>query len=269
MKAIVFYSGGLVSWGAAKRTVRKYGAENTTLLFTDTLIESPGLYRFLEAGAANVGARLVRVADGRTPFQVFRDVKMLGNSQTDPCSRILKREPGERWLRENRTPDDTVLVFGLDWTEGHRFDDGEGHGVKPRYAKLGWAHVEAPMMDAPYIDRQGMLAWARLEGLPVSDAYPEGFAHDNCGGGCVKAGKGHFAHLLRTRPQVYAYWEDEEQAFNDGRPDKRRQTILRDEKKGEPSKPLSLRELRHRIEGGAQVDMFDIGGCGCFVSADA
>ena len=27
---------------------------------------------------------------------------------------------------------------------------------------------------------------------------------------------------------------------------------------------LTLRELRERIESGGQVDMFDIGGCGCF-----
>lgn len=265
MKAVVFFSGGLMSWGAAKRTVQRHGVDATTMLYTDTRIESPGLYAFLAAGAQNVGAKLVQIADGRTPFEVFRDEKMMGNSRADPCSRVLKREVAEAWLTANCDPTDTTLVFGLDWTECHRFDDGEGHGVRPRYAKLGWHHVEAPMMDAPYIDRHGMLAWARLEGLPVSAAYGDGFAHDNCGGGCVKAGKGHWAHLLRTRPDVYAEWERNEDDFNDARPGKRCQTILRDEIAGMPTRPVSLRQLRERIERGGQIDMFEIGGCGCFV----
>jgi hypothetical protein len=271
MKAVVFMSGGLISWGTGKRAVQKYGAENTTLLFTDTKVESPGLYTFLAAAAKNIGAPLIRLADGRTPMQVFKDVKMLGSSQRDPCSRILKREPAQRWLRENCDPANTVLVFGIDWTETHRYDSEppEGSdrrmGVKNAYARLGWPHVEAPMMDAPFIDRRGMVAWARLEGLPVSPSYDEGFAHDNCGGACVKAGKGAWAHLLRVRPDVYAEWEDGEDDFNAGRPGKKPQTILRDEIKGQPSKPVSLRQLRERIQNGAQIDMFDIRGCGCFL----
>lgn len=256
-----------MSWGAAKRAVKKFGADNTVLLFTDTRIESPDLYAFLWASAVNTGARLIEIADGRTPFEVFRDVGMLGNSRVDPCSRVLKREIAQRWLNANCDPLDTTLVFGLDYTEGHRFNDGDGRGVLPRYAKLGWHHVEAPMMAAPYLGRREMMTWAKLEGLPVSSAYETGFAHDNCGGGCVKAGKGHFSHLLKMRPDVYARWEAEEDAFNNARLDKLRQTILRDEITGQPTKPLSLRQLRERIEREPeQIDLFDIGGCGCFVT---
>src|SRR5689334_14206991 len=53
-QAVVMFSGGAGSWGAAKRTVERYGAENTRLLFTDTLIEDEDLYRFLIEGSANV-----------------------------------------------------------------------------------------------------------------------------------------------------------------------------------------------------------------------
>ncbi|WP_198164350.1 hypothetical protein, partial [Bradyrhizobium jicamae] len=80
--------------------------------------------------AANIDAPLVRLADGRTPWQIFRDEKIIGNSRIDPCSKILKRKLSERWLKENRDPATTALVFGIDWTEKHRFDDGEGRGVK-------------------------------------------------------------------------------------------------------------------------------------------
>lgn len=273
MKAVVFFSGGIVSWAAAKRAVAKYGAENTTLLFTDTRSEDRDLYRFIREAAENVGAPLIWLKSNRDIWNVFDDEGMLGNSRADPCSRVLKREPAERWLVANREPADTVLVFGIDWTETHRYDGDplpgktRRRGVKPRYNALGWPHVEAPMIEPPFLDRRGISAWLRLEGLTRSRAYDEGFAHDNCGGGCVKAGKGHFAHLYRVRPAVYAEWERQEQAFNDNRPGKPFQTILRDEIKGKPTRPLSLRQLRERIEGGGQIDMFDIGGCGCFVDA--
>jgi len=40
--------------------------------------------------------------------------------------------------------------------------------------------------------------------------------------------------------------------------------ILRD-RRGGTLAPLSLRSLRQRIERDEPVDLFDIGGCGCFV----
>ena len=249
-----------------KRTVDKYGSANTRLLFTDTLIEDADLYRFLQEGAANVGAELVWLKDGRTPWQVFDDVKVLGNSRMDPCSRVLKRELAQKWLDENCDPRDTALAFGIDWTEGHRFDDGEGHGVRPRYHRLGWPLVEAPMMDAPFLGRADIAAWLAREGIERARLYKEGFTHNNCGGGCVKAGKGHWAHVLRRRPEVFAEWEAGEIAFNAKRPGKKFQTIVQDVKPA-PQKnvPVRLSELRKRIER-QEVDLFDIGGCGCFVS---
>lgn len=45
---IVFYSGGLGSFATAWRVYEKLGSmDNITLLFTDTLIESNDLYRFI------------------------------------------------------------------------------------------------------------------------------------------------------------------------------------------------------------------------------
>lgn len=274
MKAVVFFSGGIVSWAAAKRTVARYGADNTTLLFTDTLMEHPDLYRFLPEAAENVGAPLVWIRGNRNIWDVFDDEGMLGNSRIDPCSRVLKREAGEAWINQNCDPGYTALVFGIDWTETHRFDGDplpgqtRRRGVKPRYNALGWPYVHAPMIDPPYMDRRDISAWLQTEGLVRSRSYDDGFVHDNCGGGCIKGGKGHFAHLYRVRPTVYAEWEAGEQRFNDKRPGKPFQTILRDEVTGQPTKPLSLRQLRERIEGGGQIDMFDIGGCGCFVDAN-
>jgi len=262
-KHIVMFSGGVGSWCAAKRVAERNGAENVTLLFTDTLIEDPDLYRFIGEAAANVGAPLLRIAEGRDPWQLFFDHRMMGGSRVDLCSRILKREAADKWLLANCDPANTVIYLGIDWTESHRFDSGEGRGAKHRYARNGWA-CEAPMTEKPFLDKKQMLEWLDAEGIARPSLYGHGFAHNNCGGFCVKAGIGHFARLLQTLPERYRHHEAMEAAFQAhvGKPN----AILRD-RSGGTTTPLSLAELRKRLEQGHQPDMFDIGGCGCFSEA--
>jgi 3'-phosphoadenosine 5'-phosphosulfate sulfotransferase (PAPS reductase)/FAD synthetase len=268
----VFYSGGLMSWAAGKRAVEKYGAENTTLLFTDTLIEDADLYRFLEEGAADIGAPLVRVAEGRTPWEVFRAEKLIGNTRADPCSKILKRQPGLAWLKENTDPLNTVLVFGIHWEEQERLvtvdREGRARGVRPRYVALGWPNVEAPMCDSPWLTVGDIKAWAESCGLRIPRLYGMGFSHNNCGGFCIKAGEGHFHRLLSTLPEVYAHHEAQEDAFNASRPGKRRQTVLAPERMIDGKRrrvPMSLREFREAVPVDHQINLFDVGGCGCFL----
>jgi len=281
MKCVVFFSGGIMSWAAAKKAVAKYGAENTTLLFTDTLVEDPDLYRFLDEAAANVGAPLVKIADGRTPWQIFNDEKIIGNTRIDPCSKILKREIGLAWLKENCDPAETVLVFGIHWEEMHRLETlkkdkktGEmvRRGVRPRYESLGFPNVEAPMCEKPWMTDAAIKSWCKLEGMKLPRLYDLGFSHNNCGGFCIKAGEGHFVNLLEKLPHVYKANEDEEEAFNERRPDRKRQTVLAPQVRSPDTNelkrvPLSLRELRERVEseGTKNINLFDDGGCGCFL----
>jgi len=253
---VVMFSGGIGSWAAAKRVAERHGTDNLTLLFTDTLIEDEDLYRFLEEAAANVGGKLVRIAEGRTPWQVFRDVKFLGSARGDPCSRILKREMSNCWLTDNCDPTNTIVYVGIDWTEAHRYTR-----LAARRAEAGWRY-EAPLCEAPWLQKHDMLLMCKEDGIAPPRLYALGFAHNNCGGFCVKAGAGHFANLLRTLPELYAHHEAEEAAIQPllASP----QTILRDRTGGD-IKPLSLRALRERIETGWQPDLFDLGGCGCFL----
>jgi 3'-phosphoadenosine 5'-phosphosulfate sulfotransferase (PAPS reductase)/FAD synthetase len=261
-KCVVFFSGGAASWAAGKLAAEKYGAHNTVLLFTDTLIEDPDLYRFLEDASKNIGVSVTRIAEGRTPWEVFRDVKIMGNSRIDPCSRVLKREPAEKWLKENCDPQDTVLVFGIDWTESHRYDNGEGRGVKNRYARLGWPHVEALCTLSPTMAKWDVFAWLEREGIKRPRLYDLGFAHNNCGGGCVKAGIGHWLHALDAAPMIFAHWERKENEFNAARHPARPQTMLTD-RRGGKRVPMSLSELRKREATEQERD--ELGGCGCFI----
>ncbi|MFL6125012.1 hypothetical protein [Actinophytocola sp.] len=84
------FSGGIASWAVARRVADRYGVDDLVLLFADTLIEDDDLYAFVEESAAQLAVPLVRVADGRTPWQVFEDKQLLGNSLLAPCSYALK-----------------------------------------------------------------------------------------------------------------------------------------------------------------------------------
>ena len=262
---VVMFSGGVGSWAAAKRVVARYGASDVILLFADTRIEDEDLYRFLPEASANVGAPLIRIADGRTPWQVFRDERFLGNSARAPCSKILKQRVCDRWLAENRDPEKTTVHVGIDWTEMHRFDNGLGRGIRPRRATQGWRY-EAPLCEAPFITKPDMLRALAAEGIQPPRLYELGFSHNNCGGFCCKAGQGHFAHLFRTLPKRYREHEAQEDDIRKHL--KADVSMMTDRSGGGVKKPLTLRRLRERIEGNGQVDLFEIGGCGCFVDAE-
>ena len=247
---VVMFSGGIASWAAARRLVDRDGPDDMVLLFTDTMTEDPDLYRFLDEAAEDIGAPLVKIADGRDIWQVFKDVRMLGNSRIDPCSKILKRDLSRKWVKENAPG--ATLVMGYDWTEVHRLERTQ--------ARWSPTPVIAPMTEPPFRLRAELTADLETRGIAPPRLYGMGFAHNNCGGGCVKAGMGHFTHLLRTLPEVYDQWERNEEELRSQLGDV---SILRDRSGGESSR-LTLKELRERVEAGRPIDMWDIGGCACF-----
>jgi hypothetical protein len=253
---IIMLSGGIGSWAAARRVVDSRGTEDVRLLFADTKVEDQDTYRFLHDAASDLGAELVTVADGRTPFEVFHDDHFLGNSRLANCSKYLKIIPCREWLEENCDPSTTTLYVGIDWTEQHRL---------PAIV-AGWDpyRVEAPLCDPPYRAKQQYVDDAISRGLRPPAAYAQGFPHSNClAQGCVRGGQAYWRHLLRTKPAVYLATEEQEQGI--------RQTewgsgasMLRS-RVGGSSKPMTLREFRHTIEKEPELfDQDEWGGCGCF-----
>lgn len=255
---IVLYSGGALSWAAAMRTIERHGRDGVRLLFTDTSMEDEDLYRFLDDSERQIGVPLIRLKDGRTPWDVFNANKMMGSARIDLCSRVLKREQSQKWLAENAP--NATLVFGIDWEETHRLD-----GLQRRYGEQGY-QVEAPMTERPWMTKREVFAWMQREGLTPPRLYEMGAAHNNCGGFCVRAGHAHFAWLLKTMPDRYRQHENAEHEFRErvGKD----VSILRDREWGD-TRPMTLREFKERLEnvGGEQIEMFGIGGCGCFLEA--
>jgi hypothetical protein len=123
----------------------------------------------------------------------------------------------------------------------------------------------APLCEPPYLTKPQMHQWAEREGIRRQVLYEQQASHANCGGCCVKMGQGGFARALRSYPETFHEWEKNEQSLRDLLGDV---SILRDRSGGE-TKTLTLRALRERIQAGGQIDMFAIGGCGCFVEENS
>jgi hypothetical protein len=252
---VVNWSGGIGSWYTARLLREKYGPESITLLFADTLIEADDLYLFSEMAATQLGLNVTVLRDGRTIWDVFEDVRYLGNTRIDPCSYHLKRKLIREWIEKNCDLHATTVYLGIDWSESHRMDK-----ARPYWAP--W-RVRAPLTSPPFIDKEVMLQTARDDGLAIPSLYTDGFPHNNCGGGCVKAGMGQFKLLLEKRPATYAKWEEGEERVR--RHLGKNVAILRD-RTGGKTRPLTLREFRERIQAKTiVVDEFDIGGCACAV----
>lgn len=253
---IVLYSGGIASWRVAQLVIERHGAAAVTLLFADTKSEDEDTYRFLTETAADFGAHLEVIADGRDVWQVFNDVRYIGNTRIDPCSNLLKRVPTRRWLSENCDPQSTVVYIGFDMFEEHRFTRASKHWTP-------WT-IEAPLLGT-YETKPVIAAMLEARGIKRPRLYDQGFAHNNCRGACVKAGVGQWKHLLDVNRAEYLRQEGEEEALRArlGRD----VSILRDQTGGETT-PLTLAELRRRVEAEEQIDLLDWRGCGCFGGSD-
>jgi hypothetical protein len=298
MKHIIFYSGGIGSWATAKRVASKHDIENLLLMFTDTLIEDKDLYRFLIETAQELYGvdckdlihrtdlipdvahetmkerkeyllklgedvreripQFVWIADGRDPWEVFKDVRWIGNSRIAQCSHKLKQDVSRKWLEKTYQPEECLLYLGIDWTEDHRVA-APTKNWKP-YTVL------FPMCEEPFVVKDEMLAELNKLNIQTPRLYQKNFTHNNCGGFCVRAGQGHFINLLQQFPNLYKYHEEKEQEMRDFL-GKDVAMLKRTRKKVQST--LTLKQLREEHEAkSTEIDMTDIGGCGCFVDVD-
>lgn len=258
---IVNLSGGLTSFEALDRTIEQHGRANTVPVFADTRIEDPDLYRFLDDQERYLQIEIVRVADGRTPFDVWHDKRAITlrgpGAGIALCSQILKREVINRWIAEQHYAEYT-LVFGMDWSEIDRMQR-----MRDFYAPIP---VWFPLAEPPYVDKCDIAAKLDRIGIAVPALYLEGFTHNNCGGGCVKAGQAHWARLYATRPETYARWEAEENKLREYL--QKDVSILVDRRGGGPRKSQTLAAFRERLDRGEVYDSLDWGGCGCFAPVE-
>lgn len=221
--------------------------------FADTLIEDEDLYRFLDDIEVALDKKIIRVSDGRTPWEVFVDKKYIGNTRIAHCSQVLKTEQIKNWLSKNSKISDP-LVLGMDWSEQDRIERAQKNWApRPVISLINEFKFWRPHWDKKFEEYN----------LEKPRLYKQGFPHNNCGGFCVRAGLKQFATLLESNPERFEYHEKEEQkAIQKIGPTAR--PFLRHTPEGE-RRYLTLRQFREDYEQGKlKPKPFDYGGCGCF-----
>lgn len=269
MHHLMSMSGGKASFYAAWLVIKRHAAElidgtdRLTLLFADTKIEDEDLYRFLDDAYATLSARLpsgsielVTLTEGRNPWEVFEDVRFIGNTMIDPCSRILKRETLRAALESAATPPaadgsegeiDPSLVrvyVGIDWTEEHRMGPiASLHEPFECLSPLLEPDYYTALTSKPPEARHFLELMSRL-GIREPRLYTMGFSHNNCGGFCIKGGQSAFAKLLYFFPERYMEHEEREENMRRhvlGTPeDPSPATIMRDRSKRTRAESVGL-----------------------------
>jgi len=246
-------SSGAGSAYACKLMIDEVGKENAQLIFTDTLWEDSDNYRFLNEITTHLDAPLVRLTHGKNPLELAWSEKALPSNRMAFCSRKLKREPLETYIKTLNEP--VTLWWGIDIEEKHR-----SIPIQRNWCENFGAASRFPLIEQ-VTPRYETFEWLHSIGIKRPRMYDKGYSHANCAGRCVRAGLSHWAHLYRTDPDRYYEVECLEQRWQQdfNKPN----TILR--KSGEP---ISLKDFRQQyLEGGTLFpqDVSD-GACGCMAT---
>lgn len=241
---VVQFSGGLGSFGAALAVAEKHGTGNLTLLIADTGIEDPDLWRFADDTSRLLGVPLTKVADGRTPWELFRDKRFLGNDRITPCTKYLKQIPCRKWMKAHAPVDDSVVYIGIEKTPRDR--------ARIRAIARNWKpwRVQFPLCAKrmPELSKEDsktqLMDLARWYGIEPPRLYALGFEHNNCGGTCVRAGQKQWKLTLDVLPERFAEAERHEAGLRELLGDV---TILRERRKG-VAHSLPLSTIRRRQE---------------------
>ncbi|WP_251129589.1 phosphoadenosine phosphosulfate reductase family protein [Exiguobacterium sp. s55] len=237
---VAMFSGGASSAYVAYHIVQKYGKDNSILFFTDTLWEDMDNYRFMEEVADYIGLEITTSIDGRTPEEVFFDMRFLGNSRMAKCSEELKVRQTMIFLEELRDIHnlEPILHFGIGPHEQHRAINlqnfYEHNPIEPIETRFPMIEIFKEDMDAKTIIQN---EW----GIKLPRMYDLGFSHANCGGRCVRGGLGHYALLFKVWPDQYAEQEAMEERFRE----KFQKDVSILKRNGGP---FTLREYREMME---------------------
>ena len=239
---IVALSGGVASaW--VGHWARTYIGKGVVYYFNDTKWEHPDLYRFLSDFEGALDVDIIKDNDGRNPEQVFYDNKMLGSDRAPICSKFLKAKKMQDFV----LPGDKVY-FGIGIHELQR-----ASRIAPIYERLG-VEAKFPMIENPVLKHKPFELCQDL-GIEIPQMYKDGFEHNNCYGGCVRAGAKQWLSMLRTYPDVFADRERIEREFTDWNNARR----LKEDPKYRPRdyhfmKDMGLKELREIEEQGIDFD---------------
>ncbi len=191
MLHVATFSGGVAS-AVMGKIVADENPANTVLLFHDTKTEPEDNGRFRTEAAAYIGLPVTDVSDGRDIWQLFEDEKFLGNQRVTPCSRILKQETGDRWMRKHCP---CVVYLGYTVEEWRR-----AQRMHVRADKKPW-EVRFPLIEKRISKSECMSTVSECWGIRVPKMY-EWADHANCVP-CVKGGLTYWGMVYLNAPDKW------------------------------------------------------------------
>jgi len=242
---IVCLSGGIASAAMAQWVEDNIGGD-IIYYFNDVKWEHPDLYRFLKDLERVLNIKITYDNNGMNPEEIFYKNKMLGSNRTPLCSKILKAEMLQKFVKEGDT-----LYFGIDTQEIHR-----AARITPIYERFGCKCV-FPLIDN-FIFKDNAFQIIKDLGIEIPQMYKDGFKHNNCSGGCVRSGRNQWLSLLRKYPDVYAdrerieleftIWNNKRRLVKDPKYKPRDYTFM---------KEIGLKELREENEKGIDLNFIN------------
>ena len=201
-RIVVGFSGGVTSAWCAGWALQNFPREEVILLWHDTKEEDPDTYRFLREMAVALGMEITERSDGRSVTEVARDEGMLPNDRAAFCSRILKQEQGNKYIRELQEQgiEEIIRIFGFSSNERERIQ---------RQAAISWSMTSFfcnvtsrfPLVETG-TTKQQCWDWSNCEiGVRPSSMY-EWSDHANCPG-CFRGKKTYWLAVAENNPAVF------------------------------------------------------------------
>jgi hypothetical protein len=192
MLHIVQFSGGAASALVAKMVANEYGKDNTILLFHDTKAEHDDAYRFRKQVSEYIGVPITEVSDGRSLWELIDDENCLPSNFIPFCTRILKFEQGEKYLKQFK-PNDYILYNGFGPDEWRRVQKATA-----RAESMGRT-VKSPLFEKGIANAKDIIKNQWKICLPEPYRH---LSHNNCIP-CFKGGVGQFHKVWKYYPERF------------------------------------------------------------------
>lgn len=194
---VVWFSCGAASAVAAKRTLEKYGSNNTIRVVNNPIKEEhPDNQRFLLDVQDWIGVGIEFATNSKYPSAYCEDVwekrQYMAGPSGAPCTLELKKKARQEWEANN--PHD-YIVLGFTFEEKKRHD---------RFV-LGEREEVIPVLIDDGITKADCYRIVSEAGLSLPEIYKLGFPNANCIG-CVKASSAtYWNHVRKTFPEVFEH----------------------------------------------------------------
>lgn len=192
---VVWFSCGAASAVAAKKTVEKYGANNTILIVNNPVTEEhEDNQRFLKDVEKWIGHAIIQAKNMDYPDcsieTVFNVKRYMSGVQGAPCTMLLKKEARYQFERK----------INIDWhVLGFTKDEQARHD---RFTKFERENVLPILIDAG-LSKTDCFEIIESAGIELPYIYKLGYPNANCIG-CVKSSSPTYWNLVREKhPEVF------------------------------------------------------------------